>query len=121
LILLSDEPSFGLWIKDIKNGFSMPPRMTRSNIHNIIKRQRWAITTLVQGQPSFKILELYISKGLNRAKLGQFMDATFDGRSSEGRIAPIGVKWKDNLVSKRGDHFNEKLSQHDIPNGKTFP
>ena len=100
LVLLADVPSFGLRAKDIKNGLSMPPRMTLENIINILKRPTWALKTAINGQPTFKTLEPYIPKGFDLKKLGQFMNDTFDGRLSEDRIAAIRDIWKGKIVLK---------------------
>ena len=47
LVILADVPTFGFRPKDIKNGLSMPPRMTLKNIMNILSRPEWAIKTLI--------------------------------------------------------------------------
>ena len=38
LIILSDVPSFGYRPRDIRNGLSMPPRMTFENIFRVLKK-----------------------------------------------------------------------------------
>jgi len=100
LVLLSDVPSFGLRAKDIRNGLSVPPKMTVANIIQMLKRPSWAMNTLIKGQPVFKTLEPYMPKDLAMAGYGAFMNQTFDGRLSEDRIAVIRDKWKGKLVLK---------------------
>ena len=100
LIILIDVPMFGHRPLDIKNGLSMPPRMTLSNIMEICKKPVWALKTLQTGVPSFKSLEKYMSKHLNLSKLGKFMNDTFVGRITRDKIAVIRDKWKGKLVVK---------------------
>ena len=100
LIILADVPSFGYRPRDIRNGLSMPPKMTLTNIINAAKRPHWALQTLIHGQPSFEILKPYMLKNLNLNQLGKFMDATFSGRLNEEKIKKIRDLWKGKLVLK---------------------
>lgn len=100
LVILSDVPSFGYRAKEIRNGLSMPPRMTLRNILQIMGRPNWAINTLMHGQPSFELLKPYIPKGMNMHHLGLFMNKTFDGRLNEDKVAAIRDMWKGKLVLK---------------------
>lgn len=100
LVILADVPSFGYRPRDIRNGLSMPPKMTATNIINAIKRPHWALNTLINGQPSFEILKPYMPKNLNLNQLAKFMDATFSGRLNEDKIKHIRELWKGKLVLK---------------------
>ena len=108
LIILADVPSFGYRPRDIRNGLSMPPKMTLTNIINASKRPHWALQTLIHGQPSFEILKPYMSKNLNLNQLAKFMDATFSGRLDEEKIKKIRHLWKGKLVLKGAE------SAHDV-------
>lgn len=100
LVLLSDVPVFGFRPRDIRNGLSMPPGMTLSNVLQILGKPNWALRTLFHGQPAFETLKPYMPKGLDLKQLGNFMDATFSGWINEDRIGPIRDKWKGKLVLK---------------------
>jgi len=100
LVLLCDVPSFGYRPRDIRNGLSMPPKMTVSNILQIIGKPHWALSTLFHGQPSFATLKPYMPKGQSMKQLGQFMNNTFSGRLNEERISQIRNQWKGKLVLK---------------------
>lgn len=100
LVILCDVPTFGFRPRDIRNGLAMPPKMTASNIVQILQRPEWAIKTLLHGQPTFETLKPYMPKNLDLAQLGKFMDETFSGRLTEDRIKPIRDKWKGKLVLK---------------------
>lgn len=100
LVILSDVPSFGIRPKEIKNGLAIPPKLSLRNLMQIAGRPRWAIETLLAGQPEFKTLLPYIPKGLSLKHLGLFMNSTFSGRLSEDRVKAIRDKWKGKLVLK---------------------
>ena len=100
LVILSDVPTFGYRNKEIKNGLSVPPRMTGRNIRQILTHPNWAFSTLFHGIPQFKTMEKYIPKGMNMHHLGLFMDKTFDGRLNEDRVKALRDKWKGKLVMK---------------------
>ena len=100
LVVLADVPSFGYRSKEIRNGLAIPPKMTLSNMLQILGHPQWAIETLIAGQPTFKTLEKYIPKGMNLKHLGLFMNKTFDGRLDTDRLKEIRDLWKGKLVLK---------------------
>ena len=100
LVLLCDVPSFGFRPRDIRNGLSMPPRVTFQNILQIMGRPEWALRTLIHGQPAFANMKPYMPKGLNMSQLGVYMSKTFSGRLNAERIKPIRDMWKGRIVLK---------------------
>jgi L-lactate dehydrogenase (cytochrome) len=100
LVLLCDVPTFGYRPRDIRNRLALPPKMSITNILQILGKPTWAFNTLKYGQPTFDTLKPYTPEGLNLKQLGQFMDKTFSGRLNEERIKPIRDKWKGKLVLK---------------------
>lgn len=100
LVILCDVPTFGFRPRDIRNGLAMPPKMTLSNILQVIGRPHWALQTLRYGQPNFESLKPYMPKGLDLKQLGKFMDQTFSGRLNEEKIKPIRDMWRGKLVLK---------------------
>lgn len=100
LVILCDVPSFGFRPRDIRNGLAMPPKMTLSNVLQVLGKPHWGIETLKHGIPSFEVLKPYMPKGLDLAQLGKFMDQTFSGRLNAEKIKPIRDMWKGKLVLK---------------------
>jgi L-lactate dehydrogenase (cytochrome) len=100
LVILCDVPTFGYRPRDIRNGLAMPPKMSLTNMLQIMGRPEWAIKTLINGQPAFETLKPYTPKGLDLRRLGAFMDQTFSGRLNEEKIAPIRDMWKGKIVLK---------------------
>ncbi|MGJ3241797.1 MAG: alpha-hydroxy acid oxidase [Opitutales bacterium] len=100
LVILADTPTFGYRPKEIRNGLSIPPRMTLRNIAQMTAHPRWAFSQLAAGKPEFKTLTPYIPKGLSMKHLGLFMNKTFSGRLSEDRIKSLREKWQGKMVVK---------------------
>ena len=100
LVLLCDVPTFGYRPRDFRNGLALPPKMTATNIMQILGKPTWAYNTLKYGQPTFETLKPYTPEGLNLKQLGAFMDKTFSGRLNEEKIKPIRDRWKGKLVLK---------------------
>jgi len=100
LVLLCDVPTFGFRPKEIRNGLSMPPKMTLNNILQMLGKPNWALQTLKHGQPNFETLRPYMPKTLNLTQLGLLMDQMFSKRMNEEKIAPIRDKWKGKIVLK---------------------
>lgn len=100
LCILCDVPSFGYRPRDIRNGLAMPPKMTLSNMLQILGKPKWALRTLFHGQPEFANMKKYMPKGMNMSALGKYMNDTFSGRVNEAKIAPIRDRWKGKLVLK---------------------
>lgn len=100
LVLLCDTPAFGFRPKEIRNGLSMPPKMSLRNILQILGKPDWAMKTLKHGTPRFETLSPYMPEGLNLKQLGIFMDQTFSKRMDAEKIARIRDLWKGKLVLK---------------------
>lgn len=100
LVILADTPTFGYRSREIKNGLAIPPKMTLSNVMQMMTCPTWGINTLITGKPEFKTLKPYIPKGMSLRHLGLFMNKTFSGRLNEEKIKPIRDRWNGKLVLK---------------------
>ena len=100
LVLLADTPTFGYRPKEIRNGLSVPPKMSLRNVFQMCTRPEWSFSQLFAGIPQFATLKPYIPPGLSMKHLGLFMNKTFSGRLTAARIRTIRNQWKGNLVVK---------------------
>ena len=100
LVILADTPTFAYRPKEIKNGLSIPPKMTLNNIWQMCTHPTWSFSQLAAGIPEFKTMKSYIPKGLDIKHLGMFMNKTFSGRLTEDKIKALRDAWKGNLVIK---------------------
>ena len=82
LVILADTPTFAYRPLEIRNGLSIPPRMTLRNIGQMTTHPTWSFSQLAAGAPEFKTMKPYIPKGLDMKHLGLFMNKTFSGRLS---------------------------------------
>lgn len=100
LVILADTPTFAYRPKEIRNGLSIPPRMSLRNVLQMITRPAWCLGQLKAGAPEFKTMKPYIPKGLNMKHLGLFMNKTFSGRLTADKIKAIRDRWSGKLVIK---------------------
>jgi L-lactate dehydrogenase (cytochrome) len=100
LVILADTPTFAYRPKEIRNGLSIPPRMTLRNVLQMMLHPTWSFSQLAAGAPEFKTMKPYIPKGLSMKHLGLFMNRTFSGRLNPARIQALRDKWKGRLVIK---------------------
>ncbi len=100
LVILADTPAFGYRPREIKNGLSLPPRMTMRNVWQMLTHPNWSFQTLRTGAPFFETLRPYIPKRTSLKHLGQFMNKTFDGRLSQERLKSLRDLWPGKLVLK---------------------
>lgn len=100
LVILADTPTFAYRPKEIKNGLSIPPQMSISNILQMFANPTWSLSQAIAGIPEFKTMKPYIPKGLSMKHLGLFMNKTFSGRLNQDKIKALRDKWKGNLVIK---------------------
>ena len=100
LVILADTPTFGWRPKEIRNGLSIPPKMSVRNVIQMMTHPTWSFSQLGAGAPEFQTMKPYIPKGLSMKHLGLFMNKTFSGRLTADKIAAIRDRWKGKLVVK---------------------
>ncbi|MBH54545.1 MAG: alpha-hydroxy-acid oxidizing enzyme [Opitutaceae bacterium] len=100
LVILADTPTLSYRPREIRNGLSIPPRMSMRNIFQMIMHPTWSFSQLAAGAPQFMTMKPYIPKGLSMKHLGLFMNKTFSGRLTEDKIKSIRDYWKGKLVVK---------------------
>ncbi|MFT5107680.1 MAG: L-lactate dehydrogenase (cytochrome) [Pseudoalteromonas tetraodonis] len=100
LVILADTPTFAYRPKEIKNGLSIPPKMSLRNVFQMMTHPTWSFGQLFAGAPEFKTMKPYIPNGLNMKHLALFMNKTFSGRLNPDKIAAIRDRWKGKLVVK---------------------
>ncbi len=73
LVVTVDIPIPSRRLRDLRNDFTMPFKMTPKNIWDIARKPNWALATLVNGKPRFENMAPYIDdaaagKSLNAAQ-----------------------------------------------------
>lgn len=100
LVVTVDVPTFGFRPRDIRNGLAMPPKMSVSNILQMLSKPGWLLATALQGKPEMEILKPYMPKNMPAGELAAFMNKTVLGRMDTERLKPIRDQWKGPLVIK---------------------
>jgi len=100
LVVLADTPSFSYRPREIRNGLSIPPRMSLRNLWQMLTHPAWSLGQLASGMPSFATMQPYLPRGMNLRHLGEFMGETFEGRLSAEKLAALRARWKGKLVVK---------------------
>jgi L-lactate dehydrogenase (cytochrome) len=100
LVVTVDVPTFGFRPRDIRNGLAMPPKMTISNILQMLSCPKWLMATALAGAPEMETLKPYMPKGMPTDQLAAFMNKTVMGRVDIEGLKPIRDGWKGPLVIK---------------------
>ena len=100
LVVTVDVPTFGFRPRDIRNGLSMPPKMSLSNFMQMISRPSWLFETALAGKPEMKTLKPYMNKDMRTDQLAEFMNKTVMGSVDFEGLKPIRDNWKGPLVIK---------------------
>ncbi|MDC3191069.1 alpha-hydroxy-acid oxidizing protein [Pseudoalteromonas elyakovii] len=100
LVVTVDVPTFGYRPRDIRNGLAMPPKMTLSNILQMLARPRWLYETALAGKPEMETLKPYMPKNMPTDELAAFMNKTVMGRVDLEGLKPIRDLWQGPLIIK---------------------
>ena len=100
LVVTVDVPTFGFRPRDIRNGLAMPPRMTLSNVLQMLSRPRWLAATALAGKPHMKTLLPYMPKRMPSGGLAEFMNRTVMGPVDADALKVIRDRWPGKLVIK---------------------
>ena len=57
LVILADTPTFGWRPKEIRNGLSIPPKMSVRNVIQMMMHPTWSLGQLHKGAPEFKTMK----------------------------------------------------------------
>jgi L-lactate dehydrogenase (cytochrome) len=99
LMLTLDLQINGQRHKDIKNGLSIPPRLTLENMLDLARKPGWALGAL-KGRKSFGNLEGHISNAGGIRTLSQWTASQFDPTLNWDDIAWIKEQWGGKLILK---------------------
>lgn len=100
LIVTVDVPTFGYRVKDIRNGLSMPPTMSFSNILQMLAKPSWLFHTALAGKPQMQTLKPYMPKNMQTDQLSAFMNDTVMGSVDIESLKAIRDEWQGPLVIK---------------------
>jgi L-lactate dehydrogenase (cytochrome) len=100
LFVTVDLPQRGQRHADIKNGLTVPPRLTARNVFDIATKPSWALKLLMSKRRSFGNIESYLKDKRNFAGAGAWANDHFDQSLNWRDIDWIRGLWPGKLVLK---------------------
>jgi len=100
LVLTADLQVQGQRHRDIKNGLTVPPKLTPANLLDVCSRPRWALGVLGAQGRSFGNLAGYAPTGRGLSTLSQWIAGQFDPALSWKDVAWVRSLWPGKLIVK---------------------
>ncbi len=100
LMLTLDLQILGQRHKDIKNGLSVPPKLTPSQIWSMAIRPRWCMNMLTTKRHSFRNIEGHVADAQDLSSLSVWTQKQFDEQLSWDDVEWIKQKWGGPLILK---------------------
>lgn len=99
LVLTLDLQILGQRHKDIKNGMSVPPKLTLANIMDLATKPAWALRAL-GGRKTFGNLAGHVKGSKNILTLSEWTASQFDPTLSWEDVAWVKQEWGGKLILK---------------------
>lgn len=100
LVLTLDLQVSGQRNKDIRNGLSIPPRMTASNVLNMMTKPRWAWSMLRTGRRTFGNIVGHVAGLQDLKSVSEWTFAQYDQTLNWDDVRWIRRTWNGRLVLK---------------------
>jgi L-lactate dehydrogenase (cytochrome) len=100
LVLTLDLTVQGVRRRDIKNGLSIPPRLTARNVLDIVSKPRWALGVLCGKRRSFGNLAARLKETGGLLTLSQWIATQFDPSLTWKDIEWVRARWPGKLIVK---------------------
>jgi len=100
LVVTVDLPVPAKRLRDLRNGFSLPFRMTPKMIWELATRPAWSLVTVKAGTPRFRNMEKYMPPASDNQSLAAFMAQQITAGLDEDLFARIRDAWPGKLVIK---------------------
>jgi (S)-mandelate dehydrogenase len=100
LVLTVDIPGPSKRLRDLRNDFTLPFKMTPKVIWDIARKPGWALATLANGTPRFENMVPYMPEAADSKSLGAAQVLQVSARLSEDFVKRIRDAWDGTLVIK---------------------
>jgi L-lactate dehydrogenase (cytochrome) len=100
LVLTADLQIQGQRHQDLKNGLSVPPRLTAANLLDLACKPAWSIRQLLGRRTSFGNLAGFLPKQEKQTSMGQWIMSQFEPAMSWDDVAWIKAQWPGKLIIK---------------------
>lgn len=100
LVLTVDIPEPSIRLRDLRNNFTLPFKMTPRVIIDILRRPKWAIRSLINGNPQFKSMIPYLKNTVKKQPLSAAQVLQVSARLSEDLIKRVRDAWEGTFIIK---------------------
>ena len=100
LVLTFDLQILGQRHKDIKNGLSVPPKITPKQIFEMAIKPRWCAQMLATKRRSFRNIEGHVDSATDMTSLSTWIQDQFDPKLSWDDVEWVKKKWGGPLILK---------------------
>ncbi len=100
LVLTFDLQILGQRHKDIKNGLSVPPKITPKQVWEMAIKPRWCMKMLGTHRRSFRNIEGHVESATDMTSLSEWIQDQFDPKLSWDDIEWVKKKWGGPLILK---------------------
>jgi isopentenyl diphosphate isomerase/L-lactate dehydrogenase-like FMN-dependent dehydrogenase len=100
LVVTIDVPVAGRRPNDIKNGLSVPPKISVNSIYQTLRRPSWALATAFNGMPEFANMQPYMNKLSNLQDVANYIRSTLKEPVSIAILEQLRQQWPEKLIVK---------------------
>lgn len=100
LVLTADLQIQGQRHRDLKNGLTVPPRLTAANVLDLATKPAWGIKQLLGRRLTFGNLAGFLPKQDKQTSMGQWIMSQFEPAMSWDDVAWIKAQWPGKLIIK---------------------
>ena len=100
LVVTIDVPVAGRRPNDIKNGLSVPPKISVNSIYQTLLRPSWALATAFNGMPEFANMQPYMNKLSNLQDVANYIRSSLKEPVSVAILEQLRQQWPGNLIVK---------------------
>ena len=100
LLVTVDTPTTRRGLREIKNGMSVPPKLTLNNMARIGLNPSWALATLAAGPPKFESLLPYFPAGANFTTIAEMISGLLARMIGWPEIDALRKHWDGPMIVK---------------------
>ena len=100
LVVTADVPVPGRRLRDVRNQFSLPIRVSPARLFDLLAHPAWTLATLRAGLPRFANLERYSTEGQGTQSLAKLMAAQSSAKFDWATFEELRARWHGRLVLK---------------------
>ena len=112
LLITVDIPVPSRRLRDLRNNFAMPFRITPRVAYELVTHPWWSLRTLAAGKPRFATVERYAPMG--RQSMADYMASQIRGRFDWGELKKLRDRWPRRLVVKGLLNAEDTLRARDL-------